>query len=562
MREIIKNFNIITKGQRKKLLFVFVIMTLQIFLDVMSIGSLLPIFTQITSGNTINFSNQYLEKIKLIFDIEYNIILFSIITLILFSLKNLFVFFYIKISSNFFSYLTIFHQEKIMKNYLSSPYSFFLKKNSSFFIREVLDETKQLNSNFIQPILAMILNVITILFFVILLFSVNFIYTTFLIIFSVIFYLVFTLIFKKKILFFGEQRRIQNYKMIDNVKQMFEGFRELKIYNKQNLFLEDLKKRFNRMANITVARSLISNTPRLFLEVILVLMFLILILLNKNNTEQYLATIGIFTASAFRIMPNVLSLIRSYQRMNYSETALKNLLPVLDKKKADNKTEIEENFKFEKSLEFKKIDFNHNEETQIFKDLNILIKKNSCIGIKGESGSGKSTFVDILCGFLKINSGSVFIDDKQKDIYDSKVWLNKISYIQQSVYIFDSNIFTNISLEKDEDKINKDLIKQILNQLNMFDFLDKNDAISLGELGSKISGGQAQRIGIARALYRKSEILIFDESFNSLDQKNYEQILNLINKLKKNKTIIIISHNNNDFLPCEKVYEIKNYKII
>lgn len=333
MREIIKNFNIITKGQRKKLLFVFVIMTLQIFLDVMSIGSLLPIFTQITSGNTINFSNQYLEKIKLIFDIEYNIILFSIITLILFSLKNLFVFFYIKISSNFFSYLTIFHQEKIMKNYLSSPYSFFLKKNSSFFIREVLDETKQLNSNFIQPILAMILNVITILFFVILLFSVNFIYTTFLIIFSVIFYLVFTLIFKKKILFFGEQRRIQNYKMIDNVKQMFEGFRELKIYNKQNLFLDDLKKRFNRMANITVARNLISNTPRLFLEVILVLMFLILILLNKNNTEQYLATIGIFTASAFRIMPNVLSLIRSYQRMNYSETALKNLLPVLDKKK-------------------------------------------------------------------------------------------------------------------------------------------------------------------------------------------------------------------------------------
>ena len=562
MREIIKNFNIITKGQRKKLLFVFVIMTLQIFLDVMSIGSLLPIFTQITSGNTINFSNQYLEKIKLIFDIEYNIILFSIITLILFSLKNLFVYFYIKISSNFFSYLTIFHQEKIMKNYLSSPYSFFLKKNSSFFIREVLDETKQLNSNFIQPILAMILNVLTILFFVILLFNVNFIYTTFLIIFSIIFYLVFTLIFKKKILFFGEQRRIQNYKMIDNVKQMFEGFRELKIYNKQNLFLEDLKKRFNRMANITVARSLISNTPRLFLEVILVLMFLILILLNQNNTEQYLATIGIFTASAFRIMPNVLSLIRSYQRMNYSETALKNLLPVLDKKKADNKTEIEENFKFEKSLELKKIDFNHNEETPIFKDLNILIKKNSCIGIKGESGSGKSTFVDILCGFLKINSGSVFIDDKQKDIYDSKVWLNKISYIQQSIYIFDSNIFTNISLEKDEDKINKDLIEQILNQLNMFDFLDKNDAISLGELGSKISGGQAQRIGIARALYRKSEILIFDESFNSLDQKNYEQILNLINKLKKNKTIIIISHNNNDFLPCEKVYEIKNYKII
>tara|TARA_A100001035_G_C27686307_1_gene455537 strand:- start:98 stop:979 length:882 start_codon:yes stop_codon:yes gene_type:complete len=290
-------------------------------------------------------------------------------------------------------------------------------------------------------------------------------------------------------------------------------------------------------------------------------MFLIIILYNNNNSEQHLATIGIFTASAFRIMPNVISLIRSYQRMNYSETALQSILPVLDKNTFDQKANYSENLKFEKNLELKGIDFFYEKEKEIFKDLNIIIDKNSCIGIKGESGSGKSTLIDILCGFLDINKGKILIDNEEKKIYESQSWLEKISYIQQSVYIFDSSIFTNISLEKEIEKIDKNLVNKILNKLNMIEF-NNDDKISLGELGSKISGGQAQRIGIARALYRESEILIFDESFNSLDQKNHKIILDLINKLKKNKTIIIISHNNKDFLPCDKIYEIKNKKII
>ncbi len=537
-------------------------MIISVFLDVLSIGSLIPIFNELTNVGQAGVYNRYLEKFTSIFKFEYSIILFSILTFILFSLKNLFIFFYIKISSNFFSYLTIYHQEKILQNYLNSPFIFFSKKTSSFFLREILDEIKQLNSFYIQPIMAIILNILTILFFTIFLFNINFLYTSVLISFSIIFYFIFAFTYKNKIEFFGEQRRIMNYKMVDNVKQMFEGFRELKIYNKKNLFIMDLKKRFNRMANVNVARSLISNIPKLFLEVILVFMFLIIILYNNdNNSEQHFATIGVFTASAFRIMPNIISLIRSYQRMNYSETALQNILPVLDKNTFDQKANYSENLKFEKNLELKGIDFFYEKEKEIFKDLNIIIDKNSCIGIKGESGSGKSTLVDILCGFLDINKGKILIDNEEKKIYESQSWLDKISYIQQSVYIFDSSIFTNISLEKEIEKIDKDLVNKILHQLNMIEF-NNNDKISLGELGSKISGGQAQRIGIARALYRESEILIFDESFNSLDQKNHKIILDLINKLKKNKTIIIISHNDKDFLPCDKIYEIRNHKII
>ena len=211
MNKHLNNFRIISKNQIKKLCFVFSVMIISVFLDVLSIGSLIPIFNELTNVGQAGVYNRYLEKFTSIFKFEYSIILFSILTFILFSLKNLFIFFYIKISSNFFSYLTIYHQEKILQNYLNSPFIFFSKKTSSFFLREILDEIKQLNSFYIQPIMAIILNILTILFFTIFLFNINFLYTSVLISFSIIFYFIFAFTYKNKIEFFGEQRRIMNY---------------------------------------------------------------------------------------------------------------------------------------------------------------------------------------------------------------------------------------------------------------------------------------------------------------------------------------------------------------
>ena len=152
--------------------------------------------------------------------------------------------------------------------------------------------------------------------------SINLSYTFYLILFSIIFYFSFIIIFKNKIIFFGNQRRIMRLGIINSVKQMFEGFRELIIYDKKFFFVSDIKKRFNRMANVSASRGIISNLPKLFLEVILVFLFLIIILIDQGNKQYDLATLGIFIASAFRVMPNIISLIRSYQKMNYGKTAL------------------------------------------------------------------------------------------------------------------------------------------------------------------------------------------------------------------------------------------------
>ena len=561
--ETIKKFIIITNFQRKKLFYVYALMIIAAIVDVLSIGSLFPIFNQLIMGETNFFLSDKMDYLYTFFGIENDLIFFLILTFFLFSIKNLFMFYYMKISSYYFSYLTIFHQEKILESFLSKRYDWLSNKDSSFFVREIIMEAKQLNTNFVQPILTILLNLITILFFSIFLINVNFEYTVYLIVFSLLFYFTFALIFRKKIIFFGSQRRLLYHKMIDNVKQIFEGIRELTVYQKKNFLRSDLKKRLNRMANLNVTRSLISNIPRLLLEVMVVFLFLIAVLFNQDNSQQYLATIGIFVASSFRIMPNVISLIRSYQRMNFSNTASDYLTPILKEVELDKKNQIQlqkKDLKFNDSFELRDFSFNYNDQ-KIFENANLFIKKNSCIGIQGESGCGKSTLVDIICGLLKIDNGSIYLDGEEQDIHEEENWKNQISYIQQSIYIFDANIFENIALENDQSKINHKLIDEILSNLNIHEFSKKKDD-SLGELGARISGGQAQRIGIARALYNDSSIIIFDESFNSLDSKNYKQILNLINKLKKNKTIIIISHDEKDFLLCDKKYKIKNKKIL
>ncbi len=228
-----------------------------------------------------------------------------------------------------------------------------------------------------------------------------------------------------------------------------------------------------------------------------------------------------------------------------------------------NKT-FDKNIKFEKNIRLENISFSY-ETIYVLKNLNLIIKKNAIIGIKGDSGSGKSTFVDLFVGLLKPKYGKILVDDTELDETNREFWKNKISYIQQNPFIFNQTLEFNISMENNPQKINYEKFNEILNLVNLKDFaknLENSKYKYLSEGGLNISGGQAQRLAIGRALYNSSEVIIFDESLNSLDEKNRNEILELTYKLSKDNTIIIISHDDNVFKYCNQVYEIKNKQLI
>ena len=196
----------------------------------------------------------------------------------------------------------------------------------------------------------------------------------------------------------------------------------------------------------------------------------------------------------------------------------------------------------------------------ILKNINLSIKKNECILIKGESGSGKTTLVNIISGLIKPNKGNFLLDDQKIDFEKIK-WGGNLGYVAQDTFVLDDEIKANIAFGIEEENINLDKVNEVIDQVQLRSYIDTlNEGIytTVGERGARISGGQAQRLGIARALYREPNILIFDEATSSLDKENERKIYEILNKMKKSLTIIVISHNPIDTLNFDKRYELKN----
>ena len=550
----------LSKIYKKRLIFLFLIMILTIIFDVISIGSIFPLLSFFVTENKdyLEIFN-LLEYENLLFD-EKNIYLYAItIVFILFLFKNLFLLFFTKINSNFLAYLTIYHQEKILLNILKKNYNFFVKKNSAFFIREFNNEIKIITSGFIQPILDILLHVLTLAGFITLLSFIDLKFTIISIILGLIFFLIFIFSFNKKFNFLVNQRRTQNLKIINYIKQLFEGIRELKIYQKENAFLLDLKKSWYRLANLAVQKNILIVLPRVSFEIFLVLSILIFFY-NIDNPQTLIPKLSIFVLIMIRIIPNINMLIKSVQKINYSEVALNNLVKYFVKEK----NERDEIINFHNEINLSNIFFSYDDKKNIFENLNVKIKKNKFVGIKGSNGTGKSTFVDLISGLLRPVSGEILIDGKKFEKLDHTNWVSKFGYVQQKLFFFEESFEFNITFEKDKKKIDYIKLNKIIKQIHLDEFFKKRglnlDSI-LSESALNISGGQAQRIGIARALYNSEGFLIFDEVFNNLDENSIDITIKLIDKLRKNHTILIISHINKPLKLCDEIYLLENKQI-
>ena len=210
-----------------------------------------------------------------------------------------------------------------------------------------------------------------------------------------------------------------------------------------------------------------------------------------------------------------------------------------------------------KKIEFKNINFNYtNQKKNIIKNFNLIINKNEIIGISGNSGSGKSTLLNILCGLLLPTTGQILINNQINSFKEARI---KFGYVSQDSQIFDDSLWNNITLFDDKNSENMKNFLYVMKQTNLLEVFEKNNNFEdtyLGQKGTKISGGQSQRINIARALYYNPDILLFDECTNALDDENEKKIIDMILNLRKTKTILISSHNKNHLNMCDKIYSL------
>ena len=227
--------------------------------------------------------------------------------------------------------------------------------------------------------------------------------------------------------------------------------------------------------------------------------------------------------------------------------------------KNENKNKI----KFKKNILLKNINFKY-KNNFVLKNLNLRIKKNTFIVICGKSGSGKTTLANVLLGLLSPSKGNIFVDANKIDKNNLRNFQNILSYVPQNVFLFNGSIQENISMENKNENVDKKKLNNVIKLSKLNEFIKNlrgKYKSKIGEDGINISGGQKQRIGIARALYRSPDIIILDESTNSLDKKTENEIIKYLKKLSNTKTVILISHNTEAIKHCDEIYELKNLKL-
>ena len=385
-----------------------------------------------------------------------------------------------------------------------------------------------------------------------------------LIILICIYFFSLVLLTKKKVTNLSKSRITFDTDYLRDSSQIIEGYREIKIYNQTNYFLKKFQQINDNIYKINWKLEMFQQLPKYWLEYLILSFVLILVLFLHNNnlgTENIMIVLGLLAIAGARLMPSINRLYQSFQHIKIYLPSLEAVLKEIKNEKNVIKNEKKDKLSFNAKLEIKNLYFNY-ENQKIFENLELSLNKNSMIGIYGPNGSGKSTLLDLLFGFLKPDKGQILVDGLSIN-RNLNNWQKKISYVPQTIYLSDTNILENITFKEILSEEEKNLLNEILIKSKLSITLENfKDGIytNVGERGSKISGGQKQRIGLARALFNKPEILVMDESTNSLDFKTADTIMKTIKDMK-DITRIVVSHNLEDLEKCEKIFRLTGHKI-
>ena len=565
-----KVFSFLNKKERVKSFFLLILTLFSILLETFGLASFFPLMSAVVDENY--FSNPFYQKISIFLGIEsINLNLFFIFFLSLFIFKNIYLVFFTYWQNYFTNKISLRISNDLYSSYLNKNFSFHLNSNSAFLIRNI-NESASIDSVFLR-ILVLINEFLLVIGITALLLYVNFLATISILFIIFLSLYIFNLSTKNTIKSFGEKKFYLNGRYVQNLMEGIHAFKEILLFNKKNFFINNNLKYRKRLLDYQLIFSLFSYLPRALIEIICIVAILLLIniLTKSNNTiQEIIPVLAVFSASAFRLFPSAIKIFSSLQNFSYAKPIIDNIASETRNSLIDadfnEKKELSKNkeITFEKEINLENINFQYLDDKTLLSNINLKIQKGKTIGIIGTSGTGKSTLLNIFTGLLSPTSGKVLVDGE--NIENNKIaWRKKLGYVSQDIFLQDASLAENIAFGVEKSDIEYSKINECISLAELDSFVENlTDGVNsmIGEKGIRISGGQKQRLGLARALYNSPHVLILDEATNSLDINTENTILNTLKNLKNDFTILLISHHENPLKIVDEIYELKTNTLL
>jgi ABC-type multidrug transport system fused ATPase/permease subunit len=552
-------------SKRKLYFFVMVAaLCFQSMLEALGIGLVIPIIGSLFGSEY--FSN-YLNKFPypfLINDYDHFFLtkLILLIILLFFIIKAIILILIVNYTNKFIFNVQSFLKKKFFSDFLKTDYKDLSLFSSNRLINNLTVNFSILTNNFLLPLVYCLADGLII--FAIALLITFFYPKSFLVILFIcgllilFFFKLFNKYLKKK----GLDKSKNEETQIKVVNEAAGSIKICKIYEIENFLIKDFVNSNSKISAIQANIATINNIPRIMLEIFGLTLIIILIFFfisTGTSTKIIIASLAVFSAAAFKIMPAMNRILFSLQGLSYSSFIFDEIrffqniyVQQFEKKTLTN---FKNSIFIDSNISLKNITFGYPNNKNIINNLNFELQLGKSVGIYGASGSGKTTFLDLLVGLYKPVSGKVFIDSRELN-YDKSFWYKNFTYATQNVFIFEGSLLSNITLNQ-SGFVDYDFVNQILDVLQLKDFVESHkDKLNMviGEKGIGLSGGQSQRIGIARAIYKKSKIIIMDEPTSALDVKTEDFIFKNFSKVSTS-TCVIVSHRKSAFQNCSSVYQ-------
>lgn len=557
----------LTSSKRIKLFFISLLFVLASILDLLGIGVIGVYVSYLLKSDEVIKSEFFINIDNYLYLYGFTIdhISIGVFLILIFMIKACVSIFVHSIIIKFTHLQQKNLRVRLLKSYPLIPYIKYIDRNSSEYMATVGGYVKHYGS-LLQSILHTSGDIFIAISIFIFLYVLNGPILIILISILVFLTIVYKILFLNSLSIYGEKLNKSYNKMYQITQEYFSGFKELKILNSYDYFEDKIIKATDQIAKSDIRVSIFTLIPRFILESVLVFFVVTIVIFYSiidNDINKLIPILSVFSAAALRLAPITYTITRLLGDIKFAKNAVDIIYEDLDKDNMvdqEYSSELSYNKEFN-SLKLVNVSFKYPTSKKInLKKINIHINKGDAVAIIGKSGSGKTTILDIMLGLLTPNEGAVLFNEV--NINDSvKNWRRQVAYLPQDVYLINSSLASNIALGLKPNDIDKDKILSAISQAKLSEFVDElSNGIEtiIGERGVTVSGGQKQRIALARAFYFERNFIILDEATSSLDKETESDVINQIKLLKRNKTVILISHNDATIEHCDKVYRLED----